>query len=174
MSYPPSEDSFLLVNQLKERARDKSVLDMGTGWGILAETAISARCKSILAADINPTHTAYVQSKGIPAITSDLFSNIEGKFDLIVFNPPYLPEDEMEDAETRQLVAGGKHGYEILVKFLKEAKEHLNRHGEILFVFSSLTNKKKIDETLEKLHYKFECLEQEEHFYEVLYVYCCS
>jgi len=173
MSYTPAEDSFLLVKQIKERARGKSVLDMGTGWGILAETAIKAGASSVLAADINEAHVRYCQAKGIPAIQSDMFSNIQERFDLIVFNPPYLPEDELEDAETRQLVSGGKQGYEILIRFLKEAKEHVSKRGEILFVFSSLTSKKKIDETLEKLHYKFECLEQEEHFYETLYVYCC-
>lgn len=173
MSYIPAEDSFLLVKQVKAKAPGKSVLDMGAGWGILAETAMQAKCKSILAADINPEHVAYVQSKGISAVQSDLFSNIKGKFDLIVFNPPYLPEDELEDAETRQLVSGGKHGYEILARFLKDAKSHLNKSSEILFVFSSLTNKKKLEQILKKHRYTFACLEQEEHFFETLYVYCC-
>ncbi len=171
--YQPSDDSFLLVKEVKERACNKSVLDMGSGFGILAETAIKARCKNVLAADIDYASVAYCQSKGIPSIQSDLFYNVHGKFDLIIFNPPYLPEDPLEDESTRKVVCGGKHGYEILVKFLKQAKQYLNKEGEILFVFSSLTNKKKIDETLKELNYKFTCLEEESFFYEVLYVYSC-
>ena len=79
--YSPSDDSFLLVKEVKERAEGKSVLDMGSGFGILAETAIKARCKNILAADIDYAAVAYCQAKGIPSIQSDLFSNIHGKFD---------------------------------------------------------------------------------------------
>lgn len=173
MSYPPGDDTFLLVKQVKAKAAGKSVLDMGTGYGILAETAITTGAASVLAADINESHVRYCQAKGIPAIQSDLFSNIKGKFDLIIFNPPYLPEDELEDADTRQLVSGGKHGYEILARFLKDARFHLNEQGEILFVFSSLTNKKKIEEILKKHRYTFACLEQEKHFFETLYVCCC-
>ncbi|HLC62726.1 MAG TPA: HemK2/MTQ2 family protein methyltransferase [Candidatus Nanoarchaeia archaeon] len=173
MIYSPSDDSFLMLKAIKERAKNQIVLDMGTGFGILAETALKSGAKSVLAADINPASIAYVKSKNIPAIVSDLFSNIQGKFDLILFNPPYLPEDPLEDEETRRIVCGGKHGYEIIIKFLKQARAHLNRGGEILLIFSSLTNRKKIDQTLKELKYKQTLLDEESHFYEVIYLYSC-
>ena len=169
MAYEPAEDSFLLLKHLKAHCRGKSVLDMGTGFGILAETALENGASRVLAVDINPEQIKYVQQKGIPALVSDLFENVEGSFDVIVFNPPYLPEDEIEDEETKRIVSGGKHGHEIIEKFLVQAKKHLNEQGEILFVFSSLTNKKKIDVILKRLKYTFTCLDMEKHFYETLY-----
>jgi len=98
---------------------------------------------------------------------------IKGKFDLIIFNPPYLPEHPKEDRETKRVVCGGKKGYETIERFLKQAKKHLNKNGEVLFVFSSLTNKSKVDEILRRCKYRFKCLEEEKCFYEILYVYEC-
>src|SRR3989344_8622037 len=99
MIYEPHEDSFLLVKQIKKLSKDKKVLDMGTGFGILAETALKSGARDVLAVDINEGVVSYVMSKGIKAKISNLFSNVNEKFDLIVFNPPYLPEDELEDRE---------------------------------------------------------------------------
>ena len=174
MIYEPDEDSFLLVKFVKKLAKNKKVLDMGTGFGILAETAIRSGAVDVLAVDINEEVVSYVKSKGIKAKVSDLFLNVDETFDLIVFNPPYLPEDEMEDEETRRITTGGKRGYELLNRFLVDAKRFLNKNGQILIVFSSLTHKDKIDETLKKNKYKFECLEKKKLFFEELYVYLIS
>jgi len=174
MIYEPDEDSFLLVKHIKRLAKNKRVLDMGTGFGILAETAIRSGAVDVLAVDINEEVIDYVKSKGIKAKVSDLFSNVNEKFDLIVFNPPYLPEDELEDEETRRITTGGKNGYEILEKFIIDSKDYLNKNGKILIVFSSLTDKNKIDEVLKENKYKFECLEKKKLFFEELYVYLIS
>ena len=171
MIYEPDEDSFLLVKHIKRLAKNKRVLDMGTGFGILTETAIRSGAVDVLAVDINEEVIDYVKSKGIKAKVSDLFSNVNEKFDLIVFNPPYLPEDEMEDEETRRITTGGKRGYELLGKFLASAKSYLNKKGQILTVFSSLTHKDKIDKMLKEGGYKFDCLEKKKLFFEELYVY---
>ena len=171
MIYEPDEDSFLLVKQVKKLAKDKKVLDMGTGWGILAETALESGAKDVLAADIDEEVVEFVKSKGIKVKTSDLFSDIDEKFDLIIFNPPYLPEDELEDFEIRNVTTGGKEGYEILERFLIDAKRYLNKNGEILIVFSSLTNKEKVDSILKENEYEFKILETKKMFFEELYVY---
>ena len=139
MSYQPAEDSFLLVREIKEKAKGKSVLDMGTGFGILADTAIKAGASSVLAADVNESSVRYCLAKGINAIQSDLFSNIQGKFDLIFFNPPYLPQDEREDKESQQVTTGGKKGDEIIIKFIKNLKIHLKENGVCFLLASTLT-----------------------------------
>ena len=171
MIYEPDEDSFLLVKQVKKLARDKKVLDMGTGWGVLAETALKSGAKDVLAVDIDEEVVEFVKSKGLKVKASDLFSNIDEKFDLIIFNPPYLPEDELEDFEIRNVTRGGKEGYEILERFLIDAKRYLNKNGEILIVFSSLTNKEKVDSILKENEYEFKILETKKMFFEELYVY---
>src|SRR3989338_1740389 len=137
MIYEPREDSFLLEKYVKKFAQGK-VLDMGTGSGIEEKAALN-KTKEVTAADSNPEAVAHVKHIGIKAVQSDLFSNIKGKFDTIIFNPPYLPEAEGEDKESRQITTGGKQGYELLERFLKAAKAHLNPHGIIFLVYSSLT-----------------------------------
>lgn len=169
MIYDPAEDSFLLLKHIKKYANGK-VLDLGTGSGILAEDALKYT-NDVLAADIDQDAVDFCNRKGIKTIRSDLFSDINGKFDLIIFNPPYLPDEEREDPETRRVVSGGKNGYEIIEKFLKNSREFLNEKGKILLLFSSLTMKSKIDDLIVQNRFKSRTLETKNLFFEKLYVY---
>ena len=169
MIYEPSEDSFLLSKYVEKYASGK-VLDIGSGSGIQAEAALK-KTKNVLAVDINKESVKLLKKKGINAKYSDLFSNVKGKFDLIIFNPPYLPEEEKEDLETKLVTTGGKYGYEILERFFKDAKKFLNKNGKILIVFSSLTSKKKVGSLVKKYCFKFKLLEEKGLFFERLYVY---
>ncbi len=169
MIYEPSEDSLLLAKYVDKFAKGK-VLDIGTGNGIQAEAALK-RTKVVLAVDINKEAIEYVKNKGIKAKVSDLFSNVKGKYDLIIFNPPYLPEEELEDIESKLSTTGGKQGYEILERFFSQVDNYLNKNGKILIVFSSLTNKNKIDKIIKKNGFRFKLLEEEKVFFETLYCY---
>ncbi|MFH1211312.1 MAG: HemK2/MTQ2 family protein methyltransferase, partial [Candidatus Woesearchaeota archaeon] len=135
--YDPQEDSYLLQKHIKDYVLAKSrVLDMGTGSGILAFEA-AQYADSVLAADINSRAVAEIKKrikkekrkegiKNIEARESDLFSNIEKKeeFDLIIFNPPYLPSDKKyPDAA----LDGGRHGCELIIRFLEQARGHLKK-----------------------------------------------
>lgn len=166
MIYEPAEDSFLLNKHVRKLAHGK-VLDMGTGSGFQAITILENPDNEVLAVDINPECVEYVKKKGVDAIQSDLFQNITGKFDFIIFNPPYLPEDENEPEDSRLSTTGGKEGSEILKRFLDEAKKFLNHKGEILLVISSLTGSPKV--LFKDYHYTL--LESESHFMEILSVY---
>jgi release factor glutamine methyltransferase len=146
--YEPSDDSYLFSDFLKkylENHKINSYLDIGTGSGILPKTALNfIPPKNITASDINPEAIKSLKKESFNTIKSDLFENINKKFDLITFNAPYLPLDPLEPYDSRLATTGGKRGDEISLKFLKEAKSHLNQKGKIFLLISSLTPTNKI------------------------------
>ncbi|MBI5354903.1 MAG: methyltransferase [Candidatus Aenigmarchaeota archaeon] len=139
--YPPSEDSFLIESCIDCHVGER-VLDMGTGSGILAKKAASLGGK-VTAVDINPEAVAAAKAIGIEAIQSDLFENVSGMFNLIIFNPPYLPENP-SDMESMQWASGATNA--TIRRFLSGAKEHLLPKGRILILVSSLTDFEKLPE----------------------------
>ncbi len=169
--YEPAEDSYLLQKYVKKYAKGR-VLDVGTGSGIQAITAAkSSKVREVLAVDINSQALEQLKNKSVPKIRtlqSDLFANVSGHFDLIIFNPPYLPQDK---GIADEAIYGGKKGWEISERFLEKVADHLSRDGFALFLFSSLTDKKKIDQIIEHNLLVFETLGQEKHSFETLYVY---
>ncbi|MEM2956340.1 MAG: methyltransferase [Candidatus Pacearchaeota archaeon] len=170
--YQPAEDSLLLEKYVEKFAFGK-VLDIGTGIGIQAVAATRNKAvKYVLAIDIDKEAINYckrnIKNKKILFMNSDLFSNVNEKFDTIIFNPPYLPEDkDLEDKE----IYGGKNGIEIIDRFFSEVKNYLNKKGNILLVFSSITGKKKVDEIIKKAGFKFKELGKQHIFFEDLFVY---
>ncbi len=172
--YEPREDSFLILKEVKRYTRGK-VLDMGTGSGVLA-IAASEQADSVVGADINKKALDYARKKAanidnIKFIHSDLFSKVKNKFDLIIFNPPYLPERKEEPKWLRTQISGGKKGYEILEKFFSQVSDYLTPNGKILVLFSTLTKVDKIHEILENYAFHYQKLAEESFDFETLFVY---
>ena len=113
----------------------------------------------------------YSGKRRLNFIKSDLFSNVRGKFDLIIFNPPYLPFDSREDIESRLHTSGGKRGDEVIIRFLKEVAGFLNKRGIILIVISSLTPKDKIGRILNEKRLEREIVSEKRFFMEKLEVW---
>ena len=135
--YAPAEDTFLLLSAIEVR-RGQRVLEMGCGTGIIALHCVRAGCR-VTAADIfagavdNARMNAAVNSLDVEVLQSDMFGNVRGKFDVVIFNPPYLSVQDTEglsDAEKRPLV-GGEGGHEIAARFLGEARKFLAPGGRI-------------------------------------------
>ncbi len=170
--YQPEEDSIMLAAEVMKYSKGK-VLDVGTGTGVQAIAAAkSDRVKEVLGVDIDGEVIAYchanVDNPKISFQVSDLFSTVKGKFDVVVFNPPYLPQDKgIKDLA----LYGGKEGYELIEKFFKKVDEHLKKDGFILMVFSSHTNKEKVDKIIRDYGYKQKLLNRKHIFFEDLYVY---
>lgn len=171
--YVPREDSFLLQIEVMDYARGK-VLDVGTGSGIqaLAAAACDGTIK-VTAVDIDKEAIErckrdFKNSK-TRFIVSDLFSNVKGRFDTIIFNPPYLPDDRHKNDIS---VIGGRKGHETIERFLNQANSYLNENGIILLLFSSLTGREKIDGLIEDNAFVFEKLQEKgAGLMERLYVY---
>ncbi len=178
--YQPAEDSYLLQRHLKEHAIGR-VLDLGTGSGIQALTLVSfPNVREVIAVDINEKAIQALQQKishdklrKIKAIISDLFTEVNGQFNIIVFNPPYLPQDYASDGReiSDRTIYGGKKGWEVSERFFQQVSRYLFPDGEILFLFSSLTDKLKIDELIHSSMLEKIELEREKVSFEELYIY---
>ena len=97
--------------------------------------------------------------------------NKKEKFDLIIFNPPYLPENKSEPKDSRLSTTAGKQGYELIIKFLRQGKSHLEKNGVILLLFSSLSKPNIIKKQAKELGYKFKLIKKQRLFFEELYIY---
>ncbi len=173
--YEPSDDSYLLQETLKKYLKNKpkniKVLDQGSGSGIQAISCKNLGFINVLTSDINLESLKHLKSLGLNTIKSNLFSNIKGKFNLIIFNPPYLSEDKNEPRNSRINTTAGKKGYEIIIKFLKQARFHLNKNSHILLLFSSLSQPKIILREAKILGYHYSLLNKKKLFFEELYVF---
>jgi len=171
--YSPAEDSYLLQKNLKnylENIKNKKIkiLDMGSGSGIQYLTCKNLGFNNLLSSDIDEEVIKKLKKQKINIIKSDLFSNIKDKFDLIIFNPPYLPENKYDkEIDT----CGGKKGYEIILEFLKQAKNHLKKQARILLLFSSFSKPNIIKKQARLLGYNLNLLSKKRFFFETLYVY---
>lgn len=172
--YFPKEDSFLLagilekeIPKLLKEKQNLVFLEIGSGSGIQLETVLKAgiKKKNIFGCDINKSAVKACKELGFICLESNLFSKIKGKFDIIVFNPPYLPEDFREPKDSRIATTGGKKGSEITNKFLKQAKHYLKDKGKIFLLTSSFT------EGLNLSEYKKKLLKKEQLFCEKLFVW---
>lgn len=173
MIYEPREDSFLLEKQVRKFAKHRKVLDIGCGSGIQIEAALDSGAASALGVDIDKNSIDFCKSKGLNAIESNLFSKIDKqeKFNLIIFNPPYLPYDKNEGKDSSRATSGGKRGDEIIMRFLDEVNNYLESDGIILIVVSSLTPKKRINNKIRELNYAIEILDRENFFMERIEVW---
>jgi len=177
--YFPREDSELLAHQVQTFAKG-IVLDVGTGSGIQAQSAaMSKKVKKVYGIDINSAAIKFCKKNlkpngKIEFFVSDLFKIFKTKkfkgikFDTIIFNPPYLPADRKK---ADVALIGGKKGYELLGRFIEEASEFLLPNGIVIIVFSSLTNKAKVDEIIQKNLFDKKVLNTTRLFFETLYVY---
>lgn len=168
--YQPGEDSLLIKEYLEElNLEGKKVLEIGTGSGILALTAAEQGAE-VTAVDINTEalerarEEAEERDLDIDFVESDLFGNVESSFDLIIFNPPYLPREE-EDLGDEEIWSGGKKGIEVSRKFISRVDSYLGDEGEALLLLSS---KAEYEELVEE--YSLEIVEEEKLWFEVLYL----
>lgn len=176
--YEPAEDTFLFADNLQVE-RMSRVLEIGTGTGIIAVLA-ARKARMVIATDINP-HALECAVKTIIANKAynvelregHLFQPVENeKFDLILFNTPYLPssEDESVDDELDAAWSGGIDGREVIDGFIDGFKNHLNPGGRIQMVQSSLSDVDKTLEKFEELGFVASVTAQEKCFFEEMVV----
>jgi release factor glutamine methyltransferase len=167
--YAPGEDSYLLADAVRKCSTPgESVLDLGTGTGIQGITAALMGCRATFSDIEEKALECARRNAGRNGISGsfvrcDLFEGIDGRYDRIIFNPPYVPSEKVGNAacaEERALL-GGKDGREVIGRFLGGYKRHLLPGGYALLVETTPNGyqddvKNLGAEILAKSHYFFE------------------
>lgn len=168
MIYPPSEDSFLLA-ECARRYRGKSALEIGVGSGIILE-ALEGRFDVVAGTDVDTealrscmrkTHALLVCCDAASAFSPN------AQFELILSNPPYLPDDQSLIDRT---VHGGPAGIEATVNFVASALPLLAEGGRILVVVSSIADSRALDALIAERNLKKNVIAEKKLFYETLSV----
>lgn len=116
------------------------VLDMGTGSGVNAILAAS-KAADVVAVDVNPYAVDAARRNAerngladrIDVRLSDVFDAVDGRFDLIIFDPPFrwfAPRDLLE-------LASADENYRALTAFFRGARAHLTPAGRMLIFFGT-------------------------------------
>ncbi len=173
--YAPEDDSYMLADALlAHELAGKRVLDMGTGTGIVAITAALAGAE-VTAVDVNPRAIQCCEENArrngvhVRTILSDLFARVDGLYDHIIFNPPYLPGTE-DDPDYDLAWSGGKDGRSVVDRFLVQFPRYLREDGTLLLVQSSLNDPERTEQMLTDLGFCTRIVAQKSYFYERLYV----
>lgn len=172
--YSPSDDSFLML-KVMEVAPGEQFLEMGCGAGLISLHAAKAGAE-VVAADISPfavdctKRNAARNNLRIEVLRSDLFEKIEGYFDVIAFNPPYLPEETRSTSWIEKSWSGGEEGSEVAARFLEDAWRHLAPGGRIYIILSSLGGFMSALKAARE-RYDSELIEEKHMFFESIYAY---
>ena len=143
----PRQDTETLVETVLDREKDPaiSILDLCTGSGCIAVSLKKLGGYSqVAASDLSDKaiglamRNASINDAEIRLIKSDLFKDIEGSFDVIVSNPPYIPTEEIEtlspevrDHDPRMALDGGSDGLDIYRRIVSECKRVLKSGGRL-------------------------------------------
>ncbi len=171
--YEPAEDTFLLLRAaLKEVGPEDRVLEMGCGRGMISKR-LASLSKNVLATDINPSAVKTLRRAGIEAVRADLFCGLRPNFDLVIFNPPYLPtaEDEVLKGWLNFAFDGGETGRDTINRFLEMLTDHLDpERGRALLLISSLSGRSEVTAKAREVGLSVEVVAREKHFFEELFV----
>jgi release factor glutamine methyltransferase len=157
--YPPSEDTFLLLAATEKECREGDrVLEVGCGSGYILSALGENRaitCGGMLASDINPHAIRAARKAGLDAVRADLLSGIRGPFDLVIFNPPYLPTspEERLDDWLEYALDGGPDGRAVIARFIGDVGRVLAPGGRFLILVSSLTGVSEVRALLDDAGY---------------------
>lgn len=143
----PRPETELLAETVFQNSAGKRVLDLCTGSGCIAVTVAKLGSPSFVAASdcsdealAVARENAALQEAKITFFKGDLFENVEGRYDIIVSNPPYIKSSvieelmpEVKDYEPRLALDGTEDGLYFYRRICAEAKAYLNRGGKLMF-----------------------------------------
>lgn len=120
------------------------ILDIGTGSGAIAIALYKNLSKDVTALDVSKEaldvskENALLNDADIKFVHSDIFSNVDNKFDIIISNPPYIDEnDDIEDIvlnnEPKEALFAPNNGLYFYEEIIKNSNKYLNDKFLIVF-----------------------------------------
>ena len=134
-----------LIKYIKDNEFDfPNILDIGTGSGAIAVTLKKELDCNVSAVDISndaleiAKKNALNNNVDIDFFNSDVFSNVKGKFDVIVSNPPYISydgdvADDVVKFEPHLALFANNEGLEIYERIINNLDNYLNNKGIVAF-----------------------------------------
>jgi release factor glutamine methyltransferase len=165
--YLPAEDTYLLMEALAACGGD-SCLEIGFGSGALL-AGVAGRFRLAVGTDILHLEDAkQSRAASVDLVLADAAKCFrEGVFDLVFFNPPYLPSDRIEDAA----VDGGRGGTQVPISFLREALRAMKENGTVMVLLSEAGDVGSFLECCKSLGLYVEPVAERNLFYEKLVVF---
>lgn len=159
---PRCETEELVERALKRIEKESEVLDLCTGSGAIAVAVQKKSGAKVTAADVSADALALARENAaenqadVEFVQSDLFAEIDGAFDVIVSNPPYIKSEdidglqrEIRDFEPRIALDGGADGLDFYRRIAKDAPAHI-KSGGALFLECGETQAEEIAAMFEK------------------------
>ncbi|MFX1605671.1 MAG: HemK2/MTQ2 family protein methyltransferase [Promethearchaeota archaeon] len=175
--YPPSEDTYLLLDAIEIKP-DDMFLEVGCGAGLIT-LAAAKRARIVIGIDrsfeaVRNTLENLRRNglyKNYHVIEADLLGAIAPsvRFSLIVFNPPYLPQDD-ENTDLDHALVGGQAGTELTQRFVRQAIRHLTSAGRMFVVVSSLADIDSIRKTMNECELFVDMVSEKPLFFEKIQV----
>lgn len=142
---PRYETEILVDMIINDKVKKGRILDIGSGSGAIS-LALSYNLKNskVLgvdiskdAIDLSKENKKNLSINNVEFKESDIFSNVEGEFDIIVSNPPYINKKDFENLdkklsyEPQNALLGGVDGLFFYKKIISNAKKFLSKNGKI-------------------------------------------
>lgn len=189
--YEPSEDTFLLLEAaLKhcsglaggvQRGSKGKLLEVGIGSGLIACALAKKMSLDVEGVDVDSRalkvakKNAELNNLIIDFYESDIFSNVGGKYNYVIFNPPYVAsEGSREEGGSVKALDGGVKGRELIDRFLEGVGERLEKSGFALMLQSSLNGIAGTNKVAEEQGLSAEVVAREGLFFEELVVFKIS
>lgn len=184
--YEPSEDTFLFIDALeKELSFIRNLnpliiaeIGSGSGLNLTALSTVLGNNHLYVATDINiqaclaTKITSKVNNVIIECFNMEFLNCFKNKFDIILFNPPYVvtETDEIKGVGIERSWAGGVNGREIMDKLFPKIPDLLTENGVFYLVVIKENNPNEICDYFKKLNFKTEFINDRKVRGEHLYV----
>ena len=173
--YQPAEDSQLLLEAAREYlSPGGTVLEVGTGSGYVAAELQAGHDGRIVGSDLNPNACLAARDRGVEVVQAILVEPFKPDvFDMVVFNPPYLPEHDAAARDDWMEVAltGGESGRAVIEPFLECVGRVLAPGGSVLLVASSLSGLNEVEATATDAGFSISEVARESFPFETLVVF---